>query len=190
MKTVLFVPGFTENLTSRNYKKTIRTIEKSGYKVKFVPIKWLRTTINDWVKELDKEYIKYDPKNIILAGFSFGSITAFMSSTKRNPSELWLFSLSSYFSDDMLKIKKSELKILGKHRVVEFSKLNFNKLSQKINCKTLIFAGEAEVKKYPSLGNRTDIAHNKIKKSKVIIVPKCKHDVTDEKYIVSIQENI
>jgi predicted alpha/beta hydrolase family esterase len=190
MKTVLFVPGFMEDLNSRDYKKTIKVIEEKGYKVKFVPIKWKRTTINDWVEELEKEYIKYDSKNVVLAGFSFGSITAFMSATERNPSELWLFSLSPYFSDDMSKMKKLWLKYIGKHRDVAFSKLNFNKLAQKIKCKTLIFVGEAEAKKYPLLDKRTKMANKKIKNSRVIIVPNCKHDVADERYITSIQKNI
>jgi len=190
MKTVLFVPGFMEDLTSRNYQKTIQAIEQKGYKVKFVPIKWQRTTINDWEKELNKEYLKYNPQNIILAGFSYGSMTAFVSATKINPSELWLFSLSPYFSEDMSKMKKLWLKYIGKHRNIAFSKLDFNKLALKIKCKTLIFIGEAEMKKYPLMTNRTNIAHNKIKNSQVIIVPNCKHDVTDEKYITSIKENI
>jgi len=190
MKTVLFVPGFMEDLTSRNYQKTIKAIEEKGYKVKFIPIKWLRTTINDWVNELEKEYLKYDPKNVILAGFSYGSMTAFISATKKNPSELWLFSLSPYFSDDMSKMKKLWLKYIGKHRDVAFSKLDFNQLAPKIKCKTLIFIGEAEMKKYPIMKNRTKIAHQKIKNNKVIIVPNCKHDVADDRYITSIKENI
>jgi pimeloyl-ACP methyl ester carboxylesterase len=190
MKTVLFVPGFMEDLNSRDYKKTIKAIEEKGYKVKFVPIKWRWTTINDWVQELDKEYTKYNPKNVILAGFSFGSMTAFISATERNPLELWLFSLSPYFSDDISKMKKLWLKYIGKHRDIAFSKLDFNKLAQKIKCKTLIFVGEAEAKKYPLLDNRTKVAHKKIRNSRVIIVPNCKHDVADERYITSIQENI
>jgi pimeloyl-ACP methyl ester carboxylesterase len=117
-------------------------------------------------------------------------MTAFMSAIEKTPSELWLFSLSPYFSDDMSKMKKLWLKYIGKHRDIDFSKLDFNKLAQKIKCKTLIFVGEAEAKKYPLLDNRTKVAHNKIKNSRVIVVPNCKHDVADERYIAAIQKNI
>ena len=106
MKTVLFVPGFQEDLTTRDYASVLTAITERGYDVKFVPIKWARTTITEWVEELDIEYAKYDPVNTVLAGFSYGSMTAFMSAVKRNPAELWLFSFSPYFSDDMPKLKK------------------------------------------------------------------------------------
>jgi len=38
MKTVLFVPGFQEDESSRDYQSTITAIQKKGYKVVFVPI--------------------------------------------------------------------------------------------------------------------------------------------------------
>jgi predicted alpha/beta hydrolase family esterase len=86
MKTVLFVPGFREDINSRDYKSTLTAIESNGYQVKFIPINWTRTTIEDWTKELDKEYTKHEPAKTILAGFSYGSITAFMAAVNRNPS--------------------------------------------------------------------------------------------------------
>ena len=107
MKTVLFVPGYPENLESRDYVSTISSIETAGYVVKFVPIEWARTTIDDWVAELEAEYSKHDPRDTVLAGFSFGAMTAFVAASKRNPSELWLFSLSGYFDED---IKNKEMK--------------------------------------------------------------------------------
>ena len=87
-------------------------------------------------------------------------------------------------------MKKLWLKYIGKHRDVAFSKLHFNKLSEKIKCKTLIFVGEAEAKKYPLLDNRTKVANKKIKNSKVIVVPGCKHDVADDRYVEAIRKNI
>src|ERR1700745_701040 len=101
MKTVLFVPGYQEDIKSRDYTSTVRTIEKQGYKVKFVPINWVRTTIDNWVDELEAVYSKHDPADTILAGFSFGAITAFVAAVKQNPFELWLFSLSGYFDEDV-----------------------------------------------------------------------------------------
>lgn len=192
MKTVLFVPGFQENLRSRNYKATISAITQKGYRVVFVHIKWKRTTIEDWVVELNKVYEGYNPKDTILAGFSFGAITAFVSATKRNPAELWLFSLSPYFAKDLKSknMKNSWLKIIGHRRVSAFSKLDFVKLSKTIKCKTLLFAGQLEIDKWPVIGERATQADKLMVNSRLTIVQNTGHDVTSKDYIKAITKLI
>jgi pimeloyl-ACP methyl ester carboxylesterase len=187
MKTVLFIPGFREDMESRNYRSTLAAIERKGYAVKFVPIRWARTTINDWVKELNAEYSKHDPAETILAGFSYGSMTAFMAAVNKNPSELWLFSFSPYFSDDMPGIKKSWLSNIGRHRADSFRKLDFSTLAKSITCKTLLMVGEIEAAKYPLLNKRTKQAHQKIANSNLIVVKGAGHDVADKNYIAAIK---
>jgi pimeloyl-ACP methyl ester carboxylesterase len=190
MKTVLFVPGFRESLKSRDYKSTIDAIESKGYKVRFVPIHWARTTIEDWTKELNKEYSKHRPDQTILAGFSYGSMTAFMAAVNNNPSELWLFSFSPYFSDDMPDMKKSWLSDIGHRRAESFRKLDFNTLADGIKCKTVIMVGEIEAKKYPLINKRSKIAHQKIANSKLVVVNDADHDVSDKNYISAIEDVI
>jgi pimeloyl-ACP methyl ester carboxylesterase len=190
MKTVLFVPGFHEDIKSRDYKSTIDAIKSMGYSVKFIPINWKRTVIDDWVKQLEHQYDACDAKDTILAGFSYGSLTAFMAASKRNPAELWLCSFSPYFADDIPKMKKSWLKGIGKRRTAAFSQMNFDQLASSIRCKTLILYGEKEAKKYPLIGNRAEIAHKVIKDSTLIKVPNADHDVTDLNYIASLKEAI
>jgi len=190
MKTVLFVPGFREGLTTRAYKETIKAIQSKGYVVKFVPIHWKRTLIQDWVGELDKVYENCDPKNTILAGFSYGAMTAFMSAVQKNPAELWLFSLSPYFSDDMPKMKKSWLSNIGHRRADTFRALDFTELAKSIKCKTLIFVGGVEARKYPLVGNRAEVAHKALQSSKLVVAPSADHDVTDKDYIAAIQQAI
>jgi pimeloyl-ACP methyl ester carboxylesterase len=188
MKTVLFVPGYPEDLTSRDYASVIKAIEKQGYKVKFVPIKWQRTTIEDWVKELDAVYAKHDPKQTILAGFSYGAMTAFMVATKKNPYELWLFSLSPYFTEDLKSknMKPTWLKQIGHRRVSAFGELNFKKLAPLIQCKTLLFVGELEIKKWPVIGERVTAAHKYLKNNDLVIIDNVGHDVTAKRYIEKI----
>jgi len=70
-------------MESRDYASIIRAIKAQGYKVKFVPINWKRTTINQWADELEAVYNKCDPKQTIIAGFSFGAMTAFVVATKQ-----------------------------------------------------------------------------------------------------------
>ena len=190
MKTVLFVPGFQEDLMTRDYKSAIKAIESCGYKVQFVPIKWQRTTITHWVAELEAVYSKLDPANTVLAGFSYGSMTAFMAATKRNPSQLWLFSFSPYFADDIPKLKKSWLNNIGHRRVDAFKNLDFNMLAKQITCPTLIILGEVEAEKYPLLDRRAKLAHEKITGSTLVIAPDSDHDVGDPNYVKTIKAAI
>lgn len=190
MKTVLFVPGFKEGMNTRDYQSTLRAIADKNYGVKFVSINWQRTFLRDWTRELDVVYEKHDPKNTILAGFSFGSLTAFMSATKRNPSELWLFSFSPYFSDDIPKMKKAWLASIGHRRVDDFKKLHFSDLAPLIRCKTKIFIGEIEAKKYPLLKQRAITAQKLLADSKLFTVPGSDHDVTNKNYIQAIMHAI
>jgi pimeloyl-ACP methyl ester carboxylesterase len=190
MKTVLLLPGNTETLETRPYHKTIQAIEKADYEVKFISIKWKRTTINDWVAQLHEEYLKHDPKNVVLAGFSFGSMTAFVEAAKCPPAELWLFSLSPYFAEDLPMLKDRWKKGIGKKRVKAFSELSFNALVPDIKCKTLIFAGSQELKRYPDLAYRFEDAHTKILGSKFIVAEGAGHDVTHPNYIKAIIESI
>jgi pimeloyl-ACP methyl ester carboxylesterase len=190
MKTVLFVPGFRENLETRNYRGVIKAIEGRGYKVVFVPINWRRTLLDDWVKELDAVYSKYDPKQTILAGFSFGAMTTFMSAIKRAPSELWLFSFSPYFSDDIPNMKKSWLRNIGHRRADAFRALDFYELAKGITCKTLIMLGAVEAGKHPLIDSRSATAHRVIKNSRLVMVPNADHDVADPNYIRAIKESI
>ena len=190
MKTVLFVPGFREDINSRNYEVTLEAIKQKGYATQFVPVHWNNTILDDWVAQLQKAYNKHNPNDIILAGFSYGSLTAFMGACIKNPFELWLFSLSPYFSDDIPALKSSWLKEIGKHRVENFSKLNFSRLAEEIKCRTLIMFGELEAQKYPLISNRAYIANKMITNSTLVQVKNAGHDVTNPNYIDAIKKAI
>lgn len=192
MKTVLFVPGFQEDLKSRDYKATIKAIESRGYVVKFVPIQWKRTTIVQWQQELEKVYSTHKPSQTILAGFSFGAVTAFMSAVKRNPSELWLFSVSPYFAEDQKSklMKQVWIDEIGKRRIAAFAKLNFALLARHIKNPTKIFIGDQEIDNYPIMGERFDAAGKYLINSKKIVVVGAEHDVANRHYIRSITKHI
>lgn len=186
MKTVLLVPGFHESLDTHDYRSVLKAIEAAGYTAVFVPIHWERTTIDDWLTELEAVYARYEPSNTVLAGFSYGSMTAFLAATKRVPAELWLFSFSPYFSDDLPKLKKSWKRSIGHRRIAAFSKLDFNRLAASITCPTIIMIGSIEVDKYPLITNRTRIAKQQIKNNRYIIAAGASHNVTEKTYIAAI----
>jgi pimeloyl-ACP methyl ester carboxylesterase len=189
-KTVLLVPGFQEGLTTHNYRATISAIESKGYKVVFVPISWKRATLDDWVAQLNAVYQKHDPQNTILAGFSYGSMVALTAGSQRLPAELWLFSLSPYFAEDIPLLKREWLRNIGKRRQESFAKLSFDKLAAAITCKTLLFIGETEAKKYPLINRRAEQAHKLLPSSQLIRIPNCDHDVTSKPYVQAIKQTV
>lgn len=192
MKTVLFVPGYQEDMESRDYTSTLTMVRNQGYEVVFVPINWERTTIDDWVSELMATYGKLDAENTILAGFSFGAMTAFMAATIKNPSELWLFSLAPYFHDDIQSkhMYGSWLRTLGHRRVSAFEKLDYKALASKVRCKTLLFAGDIEMKKWAVMKSMTNEAPKHLAHNKLTIIEGVGHDVANPKYIAAIKSLI
>ena len=192
MKTVLFVPGYQEDMDTRDYASTIRAIESRGYEVKFVPINWKRTTIDQWAEELEAIYGQYDSKQTIIAGFSFGAMTAFVVATKRNPIALWLLSLSPYFAEDLKSnnMKQTWLNGIGHRRVTAFGKLNFANLSNSIRCKTLLFVGQTEIDKWPVIGERVMAAEKLLENATLTIIQDAGHDVANTQYIEAVKRSI
>ena len=161
MKTVLFIPGFQQDLQTTNYKVTLKAIESRGYATVFVPINWKRTTIDDWVNQVQIIYDQYESENTILAGFSYGAMTALSVAAKRPPSALWIFSLSPYFSEDIPLLKLAWLRNIGKQRTERFWRLSFDALAPAITCNTQLFIGDSEAKKFPDLNYLTKIYNRK-----------------------------
>lgn len=192
MKTVLFSPGYMEDIDTRDYRAVLKTIEDSGYDVKFIPIVWKRTTIDDWVAQLEDVYHQYDPQDVILAGFSYGSMTSFVVAAHENPAELWLFSLSPYFREDMInaQFRDKWLHNVGKHRTEAFLQTSFDTLAQDILCPVKIFIGSKEIERYPTMELRALNARRKLNRAEYIIVPDATHDVALPEYRQAIKEAI
>lgn len=189
MKTVLLVPGFQETLHTRDYQAVIDAIGSKGYNVQFVPIHWKRTTIVDWVSELSGVYQKYDPSEVILAGFSYGAMTALVTAAARTPSQLWCFSLSPYFSEDIgsVRMKLGWLKSIGVRRTAAFSKLRFKDLVKEVRCKTLLFVGEGESE---IVQERSFVAHRLLTNNRLKTIPHVGHDVGDPLYVAAIKDGV
>ena len=188
MKTVLLVPGFHETMTSRDYAALIAAITAKGYSVRFVPIQWARTTIDGWVTQLERVYANYDPQHTVLAGFSFGAMAAFVAAARRNPAELWLFSFSPYFAEDLTSghMKAAWLKQKGRRRVASFAKVSFVDLAPTVRCRTLLFVGQSELDDWPIMAERTNDAQKRLPRSSVVTIPGVGHNVTDPAYIAAI----
>lgn len=193
MKTVLFTPGFHSEEVYENYKgrAALELIKSLGYDLQFVPIHWKRTTVNDWTQRLREAYAEHDPANTILAGFSFGAITSLVVAAERQPRELWLFSLSPFFAEDLKFQKRSYLKrFIGTRREEAFGKLDFPAITANITCPTLIMAGSKEMQRYPGIRRRSEATHKAIKNSKYIIINGAEHAIESPPYLKAIKENI
>ena len=188
MKTVLFIPGFHDTITSLEYASLLGAIESKGYKTRFISITWNYHTIDDWVRECEETYHTYNPQDIILAGFSFGAMTAFVAASHRVPAELWLCSLSPYFAEDLANITEIEAEI-GKRRTITFRSLSFYKSASSITCPVHIWYGEKE-RRHPDLVHRAEEAHALLPQSTLTIIPQTGHQVTDPRYVEAIIEQI
>jgi len=189
-KTVLFVPGFKESLSSRDYLRVMRGLESCGYDVQIVSIDWERTTVHDWVSQLESEYRKHDPLQTVLAGFSFGAVTAFVAAVNRAPAELWLFSPSPLFAEDLPNIKEWELVQLGKRRVQATKELSFAALTQKIACPVKLFAGSKELSMWPEMRFRFEQIDTQLINVHSVIIDGVGHAIDDRRYIAAIEAAI
>jgi pimeloyl-ACP methyl ester carboxylesterase len=183
MKTALFIPGFYETLHDRDYPGVLKAFEKRGHKAEFVPLNWRRTNLRHWLDEFNEVYGRYKPEDTVLAGFSFGAVTAFAAAAKRNPSELWLCSLSPYFEGD--NPKPQGLKAIGKRRVQAFANTDFPNLAKQIKCPTKVLYGALES---DGIKHRAHEAHRLIR-AQIIEVPDTAHDVASRQYIDAIAKS-
>jgi pimeloyl-ACP methyl ester carboxylesterase len=185
MKTVLFIPGFRDNLHDRDYSAVLKIFELKGYRTKFVPITWHRTDLTDWLKEFNKTYKNFDSKDVVIAGFSFGAITAFAAAAERNPAELWLCSTSPYFEGD--NPIQSDLQFIGKKRAEVFDNTDFPKLAKQIKCPTKILYGELEGE---GIKHRAIQADKLIPNSTLIEIQRTRHEIAAKNYLKTFAENI
>ena len=192
MKTVLLVPGFKGVRSSGSDGPLLQAIGEVGYNVEFVNIQWKWTVVNDWADRTQEAYKRYDPANTILAGFSFGAVTALIVAAKRLPAELWLFSLSPAFDDDreLKHPDKDTLRWVGSRRLHAFAALDYQEMIKHITCKTLVFYGEREMVDTPELVCRCELVAQQIPDSRLIKVPDVGHVVDDARYVAAIRSNI
>jgi len=186
------MPGHEQDIDTHNYRPAIRAIERRGYAVVFVPINWADTTVEDWVHEFDEVYEGYNPDDVILAGFSAGAMIAFICAAPRNPSALWLFSLSPYFAEDLQSPLMDPLWLegVGPRRVESSRQLHFDELAASIKCPTLLMDGEVEIARWPIMGERLTKAHRRLESSRLVVAKDADHDITSQPYITALEASI
>jgi pimeloyl-ACP methyl ester carboxylesterase len=190
MMKAYLIPGAFEDLKSRNYQAILEAYKKSGYQAQFIEVDWKYKTIEDWVKQVRNAIPKEDLPNSLLSGFSWGAMIALAVAAEASPKQLFLFSLSPYFAEDLPHVKKPWFKWAGKHRTAAFKSFYMNELAAKIDCPTTLFIGSKEVSKYSDVKKRTNEAHKRIKNSRKVEIKGVGHDVADLLYIEAIKKEL
>lgn len=186
-KNVLLISAVNSSFTTDDYGGLIGVIQRRAYDVTPVPIKWKNTVPADWVRQLQQEYGKYDPANTVLAGYSFGAMIAFMAAAERNPSALWLFSLSSYFAEDLPSLSTRQLEFIGPAWHAGFANIQFAALSRRVTCPTILFIGTEESE---GIHHRATDAHRQLANARIVEVPGVGHNAMHTSYLAAIERTI
>ena len=187
MKTLLFVPGYQEDVHSRDYESVLALFRNAGYDVRFVDINWTRTTIDDWVNQLLAVYDQTDG-DVAIAGFSFGAITALVTASKRSVSQLWLFSLSPFFAEDLKNLKPWEIKRLGKKRVSVAETVSFAAVASIVHCPVTLFVGSREIVQWPEMNVRFNEAKHILPTVIPVVIEGVGHHVEHALYLSAIAQ--
>lgn len=186
-KIVYIIPGFTEDINAKSYQEVIRSFEAQSFRVVPVEISWKYRVMSDYVEEFLDQVSHNKNDEVYLFGFSFGAMIAFISATEIDPRTLFLCSLSPFFKEDLENLPKYVKKDIGKKRLEDLGNYSFKKLAGKINCRTILVAGEKETR---DLLERVENTHKKIKDSELFIINKARHNISQKEYWNKLREII
>ncbi|HYG84105.1 MAG TPA: hypothetical protein VD907_04450 [Verrucomicrobiae bacterium] len=192
---VFFAPGFQRGFEKGGYNRVRKAIKRKGYEFVEVPIEW-RTYPEDWKRQFLEAYrarVKSGQK-VIFAGFSLGAVTAFLAAADQQPDELWLFSFSARFAEDIPHVPAEQLEYLETKTpglVAKLRELVFAQLAPRIQCYTLLMMGAVEIKGSPLLHERMLAAQRSLANtSSLVVVEGVGHKANDPKYANAIAASI
>src|SRR3989338_353910 len=173
-KIVYIIPGHTEFIRYKRYKKILPLFTSKGFEVVPVEIKWKKHVMTDYVSQFLKEY--KPKKGSYIFGFSFGSMIALISAKKVRPKAIILCSLSPYFKEDIPEMKrifgKKLDKYFSKKDFEDLEKCSFRKVVKGVKCKTILIVGDREIvvrkKTYSSVLDRSNEAKRLLRGSRLI----------------------
>jgi len=110
-----------------------------------------------------------------------------ISSIEIKPKLQILCSLSPYFSKDLIYLEDRRKKDFGKKRIEDFRNYSFDELVKRINCRSVVVYGSEE---HDLCLRRARAALNKLSNNGLIIIKGAKHDISQKKYLRSLEEII
>lgn len=187
---VYIIPGFKERPSGKNYNYIKKEFRSRGFVVYPVIIDWNRKCMTDYVNQFRDLYDrsrKNSHQDVILFGFSFGAILAFIAATHIRPKLLLLCSFSPYFSEDIPLLKPRWKVYIGKKRILDFQRnYSFNSLSKKVTAPMIFLAGSEEI----SLLKKRVAQCSTLPNTKTYMIPRAKHNISEKNYKNKIIELI
>lgn len=184
---VLFSPGIEKPRSKIEwYLPLLDAIETGGYEVEFVETTWSGYTLDQKLDSLRRRYIAHDPVSTILAGFSLGAWLSTLVAAEVSPQELWLFSLSGAYREDLALTPEGFRSFMGKSRLEFCSRYSFAEIAPRIQARrTWIFAGTEELS---VLRNRCMQAARQISNAQLIEIPGMKHSINHPALLTQVRE--
>lgn len=164
----------------KSYQKVMNCFREKGFEAVPINITWKQNTMRDYVEEFISQ-LKIETGNEVHAfGFSFGAMIIFLAAPFIRFKQIYLCSLSPYFREDLFSLTKTDKKLLGKKRIEYFQTISFNAVAKYVLCSTVLTVGAREAS---SVRHRTYAAKQKIKESKLIIIPDARHVFGESIYV-------
>jgi pimeloyl-ACP methyl ester carboxylesterase len=188
-RVAYIIPGNLESSTTKpGYKKIAKFFETNNIEPKHIKINWKGNKVKSF-DEYNKDFIdlyqKQKNTEIYILGFSFGALIAFLTASKTKPKAIILCSLSPYFSEDLLTIRKKWADFW--HERFPNDKFNFKQKVKGIKCKTYILVGGDEGQECIY---RAQEVNKNVKGSELYIVEKGKHNINQKVYLKTIDKVI
>lgn len=189
-KAFFIIPGLTHQANEPQYRWLKNHVASMGYQPKLVPITWKRRTMSDYVQEFQTYFDEHRLEENHVLGFSFGAMIAFISAPKTRPEQLYLCSLSPYFSEDLPGLVQKEKRYMGKRRLQDFKHHRSHEIAKNIDCTTVIFCGEQEGSRFPDLKKRCQEVVNLIKTSTFVEPQNAPHQISFPSYVTALKAHI
>jgi esterase/lipase len=186
-KTIFILAGFRHHASEPQYRWMQNFFKRKGFAVRVPSIEWNHRTMTEWKEDFVEYYKQHKTKTNYVLGFSFGAMIAFMSAPELKPNKLFLCSLSPFFKEDLHTLFPSWKKEVGKKRLRDFRNISANKLAREIAIPTVVFCGEQEAMRYPTLFERCKKTQQKLKKAKLVMVVKAPHVIDHPGYVQAIK---
>lgn len=189
-KTFFIVPGFQMQANHKMFSWLIKYLESRKHKVIKVPVKWDYSTLTKNAKEFEKFYNLNKGKNNSVLGFSYGAVITLLTASHLKPNQIYLCSLSADFKEDSVHMSKRSRIYIGKRRYEDTKNRSGIKLAKELSVPSVIFYGEVEGNKYPTLRKRCEETSKLAKNSKLLKVKDAPHDISHPEYQKAIKSII
>lgn len=187
-RTVYIIPGYDEFFNvQKGYRKIAQYFINQDFQVIHIKIDWKQTTdgFESYIKQFKKQFNKHTKDDeVIILGYSFGSMVAFLTAKFTNPNLLILCSPSPYYLEDLNKIERRWLKWWDKNFKSNYS---FKETVKNIKTKTFILYGTLE---HRSVIQRSWQMRSHLKNSQLFKVMNAKHNLHSKIYIKKLESII